>query len=466
MPLNALSRRRFLYLSGAMAAGAAEMVTAAPSGVLASRQHAAQVSLTFGESEWTNSLCTTITGTVIPTFTHLHPDIKVSMICSQDGGAFQSQMLSRIAAGNPIDVAGAWDNPASLAANKLVEPLDDLMAQSAHAQKKFWPATQLKDCVYKGKTYALPITVSSWAFFYNREWFEKKGIPADRSQFPKTWDELRKLSKEFTQWKGDTLVSAGYVPFRFTQDWDIPPTMYIWSVLNGGQLYDPEKRQYTIDSEPNIAMMDYMVSWLNEEFKGDMNAVDRSGNWSMHVDTQGRPPAFGLYQEAMGVEGSWILGGMYDSVMKFNRYDVASFPVGPGGTHTVSGSWPVWLVMPRGVQHREQAFAWMDYLGSTGMAAWTNAVPDIPSNKLVPFIAPAVVTKHLGKAFSTDVAHFFRHQASIAVPMFASPVEGFFETQFMRAVDRIMHKVDKPKAGLQACQQICQNRLQTVLAKS
>src|SRR5438477_50897 len=127
MPPNALSRRRFLYLTGAMAAGAAGLTAHTPLDALASDHRASQVSITF----------------------------------------------------------------------------------------------------------------SSWAFFYNREWFEKKGIPADRSHFPKTWDELRKLSKEFTHWKGDTLVTAGYVPFRFTQDWDIPPTMYIWSVLNGGQLYDP-----------------------------------------------------------------------------------------------------------------------------------------------------------------------------------------------------------------------------------
>src|SRR5437764_4392466 len=267
MPPNALSRRRFLYLTGAMAAGAAGLTAHTPLDARASDHRASQVSITFGESEWTNSLCTTIRGTVIPNFMRLHPDIKVSMICSQDGGAFQSQMLSRIAAGNPIEVASFWANPASLAANHLVEPLDALMAQSEHAQKKDWPQTQLKDCVYKGRTWALPITVSSWAFFYNREWFEKKGIPADRSHFPKTWDELRKLSKEFTHWKDATLVTAGYVPFRFTQDWDIPPTMYIWSFLNGGQLYDPAKRMYSVDSEQTIAMMEYMVNCLNEEFK-------------------------------------------------------------------------------------------------------------------------------------------------------------------------------------------------------
>ena len=38
------------------------------------------------------------------------------------------------------------------------------------------------------------------------EIFAAKGIPADRESFPKTWDELRALSKEFTVWEDDRLA--------------------------------------------------------------------------------------------------------------------------------------------------------------------------------------------------------------------------------------------------------------------
>lgn len=60
---------------------------------------------------------------------------------------------------------------------------------------------------------------------------EAKGIPSDRASFPKTWVEMRKMSKEYTVWDGDTLKSAGFMPNR------IPETMAIWSALNGGMLF-------------------------------------------------------------------------------------------------------------------------------------------------------------------------------------------------------------------------------------
>jgi hypothetical protein len=44
------------------------------------------------------------------------------------------------------------------------------------------------------------------------DWLARKGIPTARDAFPKTWDDFRKLSKEFTHWQGDTLQSAGYIP--------------------------------------------------------------------------------------------------------------------------------------------------------------------------------------------------------------------------------------------------------------
>jgi len=465
MAQASLSRRRFLYLSGALAAGAPTLAAGAQE-TLAAHLDADKVTLTFGEATWGNSLTSTIKKTIIPGFQKLHPNVEVKMLTVSDNAAFTSQMLSRIAAGNPIEVLSTWTGPVSLAAQGLLEPLDHYMALSRSAQTSNWPVQELNDCKWGGKTYALPITASSFGFWYNVDWFAKEGIPTSREKFPKTWDELRKLSKQLTSWKGDQLITVGYVPMRLTQDFDIGPTMYIWSAVNGGQLYDPVKRAYTINSDQNVAMMEYMLSWLNEQYRGDMVAVDRSGNWALSGDAQNRPSAFKTGRLAMAVDGSWMLDGMNRTGgLKFDRYNVAPFPVGPLGSRTYGGSWPVWLAIPKGARNKEAAFAFMDYISSVGMVPWANATPDLPANKTIPYIIPATVVKDRGRAFATDMIRFFHHQADTAAPMWSSPVEDFCETQFTRAVDRIMHKLETPKAALAEAQQACQNRLKQVLSR-
>ena len=82
----------------------------------------------------------------------------------------------------------------------------------------------------------------------DQELLESKGIPSDRASFPKTWADLRALSKEFTQWDGDTLVSMGILPKPADA-----VEFAIVSASNGGQLYDAANQRYTIDAEPNVA---------------------------------------------------------------------------------------------------------------------------------------------------------------------------------------------------------------------
>jgi ABC-type glycerol-3-phosphate transport system substrate-binding protein len=383
--------------------------------------------------------------------------------CGTGQQDFQTVLLARIAAGDPPDATVYWDTPVPLALRGALVPLDDLMAQSQHAQTKNWPASALASCEWGGKTWGLPVTAGPYAMWLHGEWFAKKGISTKRQDFPKTWDDLRKLSKEFTYWKGDHLVSAGYVPMWSPAATEMTATIYVWSALNGGSLYDAQKRAYTIDAESNVAMMEYMLSWLNEEYKGDMSAVDRSGNWYGYVDANGRPPAFQAGKMAMLEEGFWFLGGMYNSPPTVEDYEVAPYPAGPGGTKTVSGTWPNWLVIPHGSPHVQQAFEWLDYLASSGIRLWFTFVADMPSNKTVPYLLPTLAVQKRGTPFAQDATRFFHHQLDISIPMWNSPVQTFATDQILKAVDRIMHKVVKPKEALAEAQQACQNQLNATL---
>jgi multiple sugar transport system substrate-binding protein len=272
------------------------------------------------------------------------------------------------------------------------------------------------------------------------------------------------LSKEFTQWDGDRLVSAGYVLPTVEA---MVPTLPIWSALNGGQLYDAENQRYTIDAEANIAMMDYFLSWLDEEYHGDYNQVHRSGSWMGYPSDEGQPPEFQAGHLAMMEWGSWGLGDFYAfGEPALTEWDLASYPVGPGGESTVSGYWPNWLVIPEGAAQTEAAFGYLDYMSGVGVVKWFEAVPDLPTNAQVPEVVPSLLAEKRGEEFAARAIEVFRDQLAIVTPMWNSPVQSFSQDQLSRALEQIMTKTSSPQDALAAAQQACQAELEAVLAES
>ena len=379
--------------------------------------------------------------------------------CGVGSGEDYSQVfLAAVAGGNPPDATVLWSSPVGYGARGALVPLDDLMKNSKYAKAENWPPGVLESCQFKGQTFGLPVAAPMYGMWYNRELFESKGIPSDRESFPKTWDELRKLSKEFTTWDGDYLEVAGFVPFRD------PITLPIWAALNGSKLYDADTQTYSINAEPNIAMMEYAVEWLNEEYKGDINLVEQAGSWSAYPGDDGQPPTFQEGRLAVCETGSWMMGDFYQYIEPvFEDWDVASYPVGPGGSASVSGYWPNWLAIPQGSEHVEEAFAYLDYLSGEGIVKWFEVVPDMPANSLVPEVLPQVVVEKRGEEFASEIMGVFRNLAEIATPMWNSPIEDFVNDQLATAVERIMTKASTPTDALTEAQTAAERELDNFL---
>lgn len=451
-----ISRREFLRLSG-IAGGM--VVLAACGNPPAAPTADKKITLTFWTPGGSEPYCKGF-NTIAGNYEERNPNVEIAEVqCGTGEQDFKEVLLARIAAGNPPDATILWDSPIALGARGSLVPLDERMQTSENVQEENWPQAVLASCQFGGKTYGLPATAGSYGIWYNQEWFDKKGIPSSREDFPKTWDELRRLSKEFTHWDGDRLETAGFIP------WNDQYTLPIWSALNGSQIYDAANRRYTIDAEPNIELMEYAVAWLDEEYKGDISKVNQSGAWSIYPGSEGQPPAFQEQRLAILELGSWGMGDLYASVPpQFEEWNVAPYPIGPNGSQVVSGYWPNWLVIPQGSQHAEEAFKWLDYLSVEGVRTWFSIVGDLPANKKVPrdLVLPVVVEKR-GETFARDVMDFFLHQLEIATPMWDSPVQDFATDQLARAIERIMNKVASPKDALAEAQQANQSELDKLL---
>lgn len=458
-----LAYNRRAVLKAGLGGGAA--LTLAGTSMAASHRLAAaraqeSVSLPFWLPGGSPLFCDTHTQ-IAATYSSEHPGVTVEVQCGSDQEQFTERFLGAIAAGNPPEANVIWDTPVSFGVQGALREIQDMMPSGEYTPVENWPAGVLASVQYGDKIYGLPYTAGSYGIWYNPEMLESKGIASDRDSFPKTWDELRALSKEFTQWDGDTLVTAGFVP----RPPDFQVTSAVWSALNGGKLFDAENQKYTIDSEENVAFFQYFVDWIDEEYHGDYGAVERSAHWAAYTDDEGRPPQFQA-GNLLAVElGTWGLGDIYQAGdVKIERFDIAKYPVGPGGTESVAGYWPNWLVIPTGTQHPEEAFAYLDYLSGVGVLVLFDVLPDIPTNKKVPETTPTAVIEKQGEEFAAEAIDFFRNQLAIATPMWDSPVQAVQLDQMTLAIANILNKQMSPQDGLAEAQRVCQAELDDLLA--
>lgn len=383
--------------------------------------------------------------------------------CGVGDQSFNEMFLAAIASGNPPDATIVWSSPIAYAVRGALQPLDEMMPDSRYSQVENWPASVLASCQIDGQTYGLPVAAGSFAMVYNQELFEEVGLPSAREEFPKTWADLRAASAAITQWDGDTLVRMGMMPPR--QSVEFP----IWVATNGGRIYDHETFTYALNSDAAIETLTEFVAWLDEEYKGDIIAVDLANNWTENL-VDNRPPTFQAGLLGMMGNGFWITGEFYNQVApeapKVTRWDVASYPIGPSGTATSSGYWPNWAVLPTGSAHPTEAFGYIDYIGGPeGMEIWFSKIPDLPTNANVPPMIPPKLLEMRGEEEAASITDFFKAQLDVATPMWTSPIEDFANDQLQRAIDQAYAHGGDPADLLNAAQSACQAELDRVMSE-
>ena len=369
-----------------------------------------------------------------------------------EGGNYREILLSRIAGGDAPDVGYADTTPAEWAAQGAVIPIDDQMKAAKIAKPEAYYPAALKSCQWSGKTYGLPSSAGAGSMFINTKLLADKKISTKREDMPKTWDDWKALSAQFVE-KDDKggYKQIGSAPF-VGNSWLYP----VWSASFGGKIYDPASNTYTIDSKENQNWLGYWVTWLDEQYGGNLEALRTSGNWEGTYPNSG----FNLGRSAISVEGSWATT---DADIPFG-FEVARFPVGPGATKSYTGFWPNWFMLPKGAKHPAEAFKFIEYLTTTGWVTWYKAIMDMPAWKDFPKdVLTEKLIKNVGKEKGLDYHTFFGDYLSDAVDMWNSPIEQFARDTMGSAVEEILSKKKTVQDGLAAAQKTCTEKLaQTV----
>ncbi|WP_424860340.1 sugar ABC transporter substrate-binding protein [Streptomyces sp. MMS24-I29] len=167
---------------------------------------------------------------------------------------------------------------------------------------------------HEGKLVCVPKDESTLALVVNTELWKKAGLT--EKDYPKTWEDLRKVAERLTHDGVTGLVTS-----------DEYQRLGVFMKQAGGSLTDPAQKKMTADTPENVKGLEFVQSLLKS---GSMK-------FAKQVDTSWGGEALGKGKAAMTIEGNWLEGGMIHDYPDV-KYAVVPLPAGPAGQGTLAYS--------------------------------------------------------------------------------------------------------------------------------
>lgn len=213
------------------------------------------------------------------------------------------------------------------------------------------------------QTYGVPKDFSTLALFYNQKAFQEAGI----NQIPKTWEQLRKLSKKLTVDKNrdgrNEQYGFGLAPELSRQ--------YFMIKAFGGNLVD-QKGNAVFASTQSLKGLEQII----EQYRKDRTSAQPSD-----IGANSGSEMFGQGKVAMVIEGSWAIPYLKDT---FPKLEFATAEVPKVGRKKGTMAFTVAYVMNKKSKKKNAAWQLISYLTSKeGMKAWAKEGLVLPSRKSV-----------------------------------------------------------------------------------
>lgn len=251
----------------------------------------------------------------VPQFERLHPTLQVQVEYSD---RYHDKLIAAVAGGTPPDLAFTSDDDLfSLAQKGLLLDLFPYFDRDQLNQGDYFPYA-LQPQILKGKLYGMPLDFGVWVLMYNKDPFDKGGVPAPDG----TWD-LTRLQQAAEQLTRDATGHAapGVDPTAVTQfgldagnfqyGLDVPVGDYGGAVLSADASKCRLQEQSATDA----------LQWV-----ADLGAKFHCAPVAGGKTAQ--PVAFNKGNIAMQLQGSWSIAGMRTAKLAFD-WDIAPPPKGP-----------------------------------------------------------------------------------------------------------------------------------------
>jgi len=253
-------------------------------------------------------------GAMIDDFQKAHPNIRVNGEQYKGAGVnYYEKMQTLYVGDDAADVnyfQGWYWQPYSM--KNLLLPLDSLMGKDK-AMQRVVPPNYESMSKFRGKTYMLTADTGPMVIFYNKDLFDKAGVPYPKEGW--TLDDMVDKARKLTRQDGQTQfwgyqVNGGYL------------RNFPWMRLNGAREWDrtvePKKSQW---DSPGVAkeLQLQLVDLINRYRVAPARTAPAETNQIQYGFA------------AMKMEGPWFLPQMWGKLAKREgglQYDVAVMPKG------------------------------------------------------------------------------------------------------------------------------------------
>ena len=292
----------------------------------------------------------TLLNQMVTQFNKTHPDIHVteSNIPSATGDA---KLLSEIAAGDPPDVFTEW-NPVlgEYAADGSIQSFKPYLTGSYAGLEKWLYPIALQGGEYNGTLYALPMSMNSWALYYNKSMLKAAGISAPPTTLAQLYTDQAK------EWKisGSKLEQIGFYPIYESAG---SAFEYFGSFFGAVNCFS-SAGQYDLESCPGAKSE---ASFFAQYDKYPYSSV--AGMETAYGSVAGGDDdAFVAGKEGFNMDGPWE-GAQNIPVTNqsmVGNFGVVPFPNSVGGPSTFGQG--NFNIIPKGAAHPKQAFEFIAWL--------------------------------------------------------------------------------------------------------
>ncbi len=224
-----------------------------------------------------------------------HPNVTIN-ITRQASTKLIELVQTAFAAGEGPDIFNLSINDEyPFIVNGRVAPMDYEATgyKNAEDAKNAYLSGMLDPVTYDGEIYGLPLELTNWCIFINKNVFKDAGLDPEKD-YPKTWVEMVEVSLKLVIRDGDILVRRGY-DFRYPY--------YLESMVPmveqlGGKLISDDGKEAIVGEEAWITWLTFMQQWgpngLNlgsPTYKNARSLFNKNNNDIGMATT-------GLYQEA------------------------------------------------------------------------------------------------------------------------------------------------------------------------
>jgi raffinose/stachyose/melibiose transport system substrate-binding protein len=241
---------------------------------------------------------------IIQRFHETNPDIQIEQTAPPDP---ETVLFARVASGEMPDILFLW--PAEYFYQQLMKEglLLDITDQPFMSRAN---QDYVKMGNYNGRSYAVPMAVSAYGLYYNRDIFEKYGLAP-----PSNWEEFISVCK--------TLKQNGVQAIVFRDRDQGQEFERLIGILNPGVSLTFERiarGETSFTVEPELRRLAESMLEIREYGQGD----------TMGTDTSQARTDFFNQKAAMFINGSWMLADrkIYEATL---RTEMVPFPNPMGG---------------------------------------------------------------------------------------------------------------------------------------